>query len=177
MSGRNTLFVFLCRTPKTTISPHKLRHFILRLWGWIVRPCHRSPAEHICIGHDGLVVDPLYGGNYLWQMHGFVRRYPIHSVITVTPTPYKISLRAFDVEKTPKNRWKPVLYWLTGLKRFQTDDCLGVALQCLHAAGIVPPRRFRTIGGMIRWLKDQGFKHERLAQAGGRDPSALDRFD
>lgn len=167
---KGTIYVFFCRTPKTS-------RWWNRLWGWLVRPFHMYPAEHLVIGHDGLVVDPLYSGNHLWQLHGFVRRYPIHSCIAVTPTPFRISLRAFDCEKQQKNRLFPVLYWLTGLARFQTDDCLGVAIQCLQAAGLKLPKRFRTIGGLYRWLRNEGYACQKFSAPDRWVGTAIERPD
>ncbi len=155
MSARHNLYIFFCVAPRAASLWN-------RLWGAVVRWITWSPGEHVCTGYDGIVVDPLYSGDHLWQLHGFVRRYPIRACVSVRAV-YQIDMRFFDRPKVPKSRARPLLYWLTGLLRFRTDDCLGTAVECLRAAGINVPVTLRTPGGLFRWLRDEGYVHQKLS--------------
>jgi hypothetical protein len=154
MTARHNLYVFFCVAPKNATLWN-------RFWGWFVRWLTWSPGEHICTGYDGIVVDPLYAGDHLWQLNGFVRRYPIRVCVSIRVL-YPIDMRAFDRPKVTKNRWLPILFWLTGIPRFRSDDCLGVAVECLRAAGIDAPTTIRTPGGLFRWLRSEGYVHQIL---------------
>lgn len=110
-----------------------------RLLCWLIRTLTRSRRAHVCIGIRGAVVDPQIRGNFWWAELAFVEEYPALLEYVEIDTPVAPD-EAIVQPRGRRPAWPTFIRWVTR-GRTPADDCLTVAIDLIHSAGIhINPR-------------------------------------
>ena len=125
---------------------------------WLVRTLSGSQMAHCSVGFDGAVLDPGIRGNRFWPFKAYVLAYPTLICVFKVPVQHDVDLDRFRPGRKPV--LPTVVRWLTRGWWPWTNDCVCVALDCLHQGGVAVPVPHRLVSPqqLHDWLKENRYE-------------------
>jgi len=138
--------------------PRRSYHYLL---GWLVRTITRSPIAHVCIGHDGAVLDASIQANQFWPLYTFLLYYPTCLGYHIIPVEGDAVAREMGKVKCPgphKKAWPTVLRWISR-GAVETQDCVAMACRILRAGGVRVPRQVVSPRQLFEFCRQRRYKY------------------